>query len=181
MKNNQPNSNICLKFDPSTAAVFEHIAQSSFQESAFGYCLGNGIAFPHITLSQLHVTDAGQKADIDQWLDEKKFKIPVTLDNFNISFHSPGVMWCHFSVHKSAALTALQAEIHHFVKTIGLAPLNPSLDAYHPHVTIARLKAGTPIPSFQIPEELIDQEFATEVIYGPSDEVGQLLGYAFDE
>ncbi len=180
MSDIKPNSNICLTFEPSAATIFENIAQTSFQSSAYGYCLGPNI-FPHVTLAQLHITDKERKQDILNWLSERSFEIGITLDNFDISFRSPGVMWCHFSVHKSDALMSLQKEMDGYVKSIGLEPLNPSLEAYYPHVTIARLKTGTPIPSFEIPEKFIEGTFVTKAIYGPSDELGQLLGYRFND
>ena len=176
MTNLLPNANICLKFDPQAASAFEKIAQESFQDIAYGYCLGQ-IAFPHVTLAQVHITSQEQKSEIQSWLKDQNFQISITLENFNISFHRKGVLWCHFSVRKSPVLISLQEKIDQFVHEMGLEPLNPSLANYHPHVTIARLKTGTPLPVIKIPEELIEQNFSTQVILGPSDKVGQLLGY----
>lgn len=173
--------NIVLVPDERTAQIATDFAQSTYLSIADEYCLREGKVFPHITLAQFKTTELGV---ISSLFEKVQAQAPVNLSNikftdlYGLPTEQDGIryLWIGLSVQPSEQLAAIQAKAHEWVTELGLVPLNGSLSDYWPHMTFARIKEETSLPSVVVPDYFKREKCGSWTLkIGHSDPNGQFL------
>ena len=174
--------NIVLLPNAEIANAAVGLSQEVFSKISDGYCLEEGKIFPHITLGQFRSENSDVVQRITQRiLDMKEDAVPDMA--FSDMYAQPDkrddvdYLWIGLAVIPSEELSSVQEKVHLVLQGEGLVPLNPSLDAYWPHLTLARIREETPIPSFSSPDCFkVDVIDGWKLAIGHSDRNGQFLG-----
>ena len=172
------NANICLVFKPENGRLFTKLAEQNFSSVADGYCLKHAEVLPHVTLCQTHIACDSKKYAILQALKQLEPAPKISLFGIHSRFASP-YMWVEFIVTNTEPLHALMMQATELIESERLQPLSKVREFFHPHVTLARIRADRKIPSLEIPSELSTQSFETKLALGRSDGNGQLLSETF--
>lgn len=174
--------NIVLLPNAEIATAAVDLSHKVFSEISDGYCLEAGKVFPHITLGQFRSENSDVIQRIMQHVQHMKEDVVPDIA-FSDIYAKPDkwddieYLWIELVVVPSEELSFVQEKVHLVLQEEGLVSLNPGLEAYRPHLTLARMRAETPIPLFACPDCFkVNVIGGWKLAIGHSDRNGQLLG-----
>lgn len=174
--------NIVLIPDEQTAEIATDFAQSVYMQISYGYCLERGKVFPHITLAQFCTDEISVLKSVEEAVDLYQPYISQNI-SFSDFYTHPSVQdgvnitWLGLSTRLTPDLANIQAVAHGILEDRGLVPQNATLSEYWPHMTFARIRTETPLPSMSIPDYFMaDKVGSWTLVVGRSDANWQFLG-----
>lgn len=152
-------------------------AQSVLKPYSDGYCLEAGQVLPHITLAQCAHSDAHFMDSVGGALKGFCFKDTlffIGLGVRNGTGRHEGFYWAEMVVEKTDPLLRLHVGVVEALQTLGVQPLNPFGEQYHPHLTFARISKKMELPECGIQEKSPLKGFL--LAFGRSDQNGRYRG-----
>jgi 2'-5' RNA ligase len=135
---------ICLIFPPEQRQSLVRIAQMHYAAMAKNYCLSDKI-IPHLTLCQFYANDI--KA-LPTRLNEMRIPKYIKMAHGHIRRgrnEHEGFDWVEIAVEKDRALTTLKSKVDEVLDFFEMYKRTPGGIEYSPHITLARVSAGTKV------------------------------------